>query len=197
MFAYPLRAAALAAAAIGLSGCAYNGLYSGVSVGYGNAGYYGPYSGYGFGYPGYGYSRLGYGYSPYWGWYDNFYYPGTGFYVYDIYRRPYRWSDAQRRYWTIRRERALSTSTTQQPVTIRDNWGDFDRSTVRRERVQRSVDRVERSVDRPVRTERTQTRVERSTARAERSVAREQRKAEMRADRASRSNGRRDGSQED
>lgn len=202
MFAYPLRAAALAAtAAITLSGCAYNGLYSGVSVGYGNAGYYDPYYGYGYGYPGYGYSRLGYGYSPYWGWHDSFYYPGSGFYVYDRYRRPYRWTDAQRRYWTIRRERALATSTTSQPVVIRDNWGDFDRSTVRRERIQRSVDRpirVERSVDRPTRAERIQARVERNAARAERSVAREQRKSEIRAERTSRSNSRsRDGSQED
>src|SRR5687767_10969769 len=103
MFAYPLRAAALTvAAAIGLSACTtpYGYGYSGVSVGYGSG--YSPYYGYGYGYPRYGYSRLGYGYSPYWGWYDSFYYPGTGYYVYDRYRRPHRWSDSHRRYWTDR-----------------------------------------------------------------------------------------------
>ena len=43
MFAYPIRAAALTlAAAIGLSACTTPYGYSGVSVGYGNAGYYDP-----------------------------------------------------------------------------------------------------------------------------------------------------------
>ena len=64
---------------------------------------YGYGAGYGAGYPGYGYGAgypgYGYGYAPYWGWYDDFYYPGTGYYVYDSYRRPHRWTDAQRRYW--------------------------------------------------------------------------------------------------
>lgn len=198
MFAYPLRAAALAAAAIiGLSACTTPYGYGGVSVGAGN-GYYDPYYGgygygagypgygYGAGYPGYGYGAgypgYGYAYAPYWGWYDNFYYPGTGFYVYDSYRRPHRWTDAQRRYWTVRREQAASTSTTRQPVVIRENWGDFDRNRVRarpnrvEQRIERPVrversrtERVERS--RPVEVKRTPTRIEsRSVARAERST---------------------------
>src|SRR5262245_36673465 len=191
MFAYHLRAAALAAAAITLSGCGYNGLYGGVGVG---SGYYGSQYGYGYsaGYPDYGYGYgLGYGFDPYWGWNDGFYYPGSGYYVYDSYRRPFRWTDAQRRYWTIRRERALATGTTSQPVVIRDNWRDFsrDRSTMRANRIERSVSRpvrVQRSVERP-------TRVERRTVRAERSSVREQRRSEAREERTSRSNGRRRG----
>lgn len=191
MFAYPLRTAALAlAAAVGLSACTSPYGHGGVSVGYGSG--YGPYAGYGYGYPGYGYSRLGYGYSPYWGWHDSFYYPGTGFYVYDIYRRPYRWTDAQRRYWAIRRERALSSGGTQ--AIIRDNWADFDRSTVRRDRLRRSQDRparIERSSGQP-------SRVERSTDGAERRSAREQRKEQIRPERESRPRGRQGGtSQQD
>jgi hypothetical protein len=204
MFAYPLRTVVLTAVAVvGLSACAtpygygpYG--YGGASVGAGN-GYYDPYYGgygygagypgygYGAGYPGYGYGAgypgYGYAYAPYWGWYDNFYYPGTGFYVYDSYRRPHRWTDAHRRYWTVRRERAVSTSTTRQPVVIRENWRDFDRSRVRarpnrvEQRIERPV-RVERSRtepierSRPVRVDRTPTRIEstRSVLRAERSA---------------------------
>ena len=89
--------------------------------GYGYDGY-GGYGGYGFGSPYYG----GYGYgSPYYGgyriwratallrrlwlwrlrlayygWYDNYYYPGSGYYVYDSYRRPYAMTTTQRAYWS-------------------------------------------------------------------------------------------------
>lgn len=60
---------------------------------------------------GYGYGSVSVGYSdwdpyyggfradPYWGWYGNYYYPGTGYYVYDRYNRRHRWNDAQRGYW--------------------------------------------------------------------------------------------------
>lgn len=210
MFAYPLRTAALTvAAAVGLSACTtpYGNGYSGVSVGIGSSGYYDPYYGgygYGYGYPHYGYSRFGYGFDPYWGWHDGFYYPGTGFYVYDVYRRPHRWTDRHRRYWTVRRERALATSTTSRPVAIRDNWDDF-----KRDRVQVRSNRVERQTSRPIRVERrnrpvtvertsrparversgSPAKVDRSTARAERKSAREQRRSEIRAERTSRAKG--------
>lgn len=80
--------------AFGLGGCAYDDGYgySGVNVG---AGYYG-----------------GGAYDPYWGgggfgpglgWYDGFYYPGNGYYVYDRGGRRHRWNDNQRRYWEARR----------------------------------------------------------------------------------------------
>jgi hypothetical protein len=196
MFAYPLRTAALAvAAAVGLSACTTGYGYNGVSVGV-SSGYYDPYySGYGYGGYGYGYPRYGYGYgygiNPYWGWYDGFYYPGTGFYIYDRYRRKHRWSDHHRRYWTDRRERAVRSSTTTQPVVIRENWGDFsrDRRTIRRETTQGSVGnpaRVER-VNRSVRAERP-ARVERSprATASERASARSERRSQSRSERGSR-----------
>lgn len=218
MFAYPLRTAALAAAAlVGLSACTSPYGYNGVSVGVGNAGYYDPYYGdygygYGAGYGGYGYPGYGFAYAPYWGWYDDCYYPGTGYYVYDRYRRKHRWTDAQRRYWQARRESALATSTTTQPVVIRDNWDDFtrNRSTVRNNRIERQQERagrtesgqavrVERRQERAVRAEQSvgTDRVERQTvkaqqetARSERQLTRETRRSEVRAERSSRGSGR-------
>lgn len=56
---------------------------------------------------GYGGSRysvgVGYGSYPYYGWYDDFYYPGAGYYVYDRAGRRHAWNDRQRRYWEGRR----------------------------------------------------------------------------------------------
>ena len=116
-----LAAAALAlGAALGVSGCADGYGYGGLSAGYGAGGYYGDsyYDGYGYGDPyGYGY---GYGGSPaYFGWYNDFYYPGTGIYVYDRNRRPFRWNDTQRRYWEGRRGSFAGRD------GIRDNWNGF------------------------------------------------------------------------
>jgi len=228
MYAYRLRIAALAAvAAAGLAACTTPYGYGGVSVG---NGYYGSDYGYGYGagYPSYGAGYPGYGYgagypgyalsyAPYWGWYDNFYYPGTGYYVYDAYHQPHRWTDAQRRYWNACRERALSSPNGGQQVVIRENWDDFSRNrpAVRPTRINRNDDRtvrIERS-DRPVRIERSvaTARVERgnrperinrnvvqsetrnnATAheqrRAEASTAREQRRSEAAVAREERAN---------
>src|SRR5690554_8135295 len=55
---------------------------------------------------GYGYSRVSVGLAssyPYYGWYDGYYYPGTGYYIYDRSGSRYRWSDRHRRYWEVRR----------------------------------------------------------------------------------------------
>lgn len=86
-------AAALAlASALALGGC-YDGYgYGGVSAGYGynDPGLYGS--------P-YGYGGIGPGY----GWNDGFYYPGSGYYVYDRGGARHRWNDGQRRYWEGRR----------------------------------------------------------------------------------------------
>jgi hypothetical protein len=55
----------------------------------------------GYGHRGYG--GVSYGYtSPYYGWYDNYYYPGTGYYVYERSGKRHRWSDRQRRHWQSR-----------------------------------------------------------------------------------------------
>ncbi|MCI4590554.1 peptidase [Sphingobium sp. BYY-5] len=82
------------AGALVLGGCAYDDGYGygGVSVGSGyyGGGYYDPYYSPGY-YPG------GYG------WYDGFYYPGNGYYVYDRGGRRHRWNDGQRHYWEGRR----------------------------------------------------------------------------------------------
>ena len=125
-------AAAAAIGAISLGGCAYDS--------------YGGYGGYGggYGYAPYGGLSVGVGYGGYYGspfgWYDDFYYPGTGIYVYDNYRRPHRWSDRQRTYWTQRsgtwhdrnsgtwdhnRRNYSSTTTTR---STRPNWSGFTRT---------------------------------------------------------------------
>ena len=71
-----------ATAAFAVSGCMTGDYgYGGVSLGY-NSGYYA---------------------SPYWGWYDNYYYPGTGYYIYDRGGGRHHWNDSQRRYWESRR----------------------------------------------------------------------------------------------
>jgi len=106
MYASRIRAAGLAVAAtLGLSACMSPYGYSGVGVGIGSGGYYGDYGYGGYGYPYGGYGSYGYGYPAYGGWYDDFYYPGTGYYVYSRDGHRHRWTDAQRRYWESRRDR--------------------------------------------------------------------------------------------
>lgn len=75
---------------------------------------------------GYGGSRVAVGYNaawgdPYWGWYGDYYYPGTGFYVYDNHRNRMRWSDDQRGYWEGRR------NNWQGDRRWRSNWREFRR----------------------------------------------------------------------
>jgi len=80
----PVRAALAAAATLAVTGCAD----------------------YGYGGHGYGYSRVSVGYRssyPYYGWYDDYYYPGVGIYVYDRGGHRHRWSDRHRRHWEARR----------------------------------------------------------------------------------------------
>jgi len=89
------RSRILLAAVAATGAAAYGYGYSGVSIGVGTGGYYGDYGG-GY-YPSYGYAR------PWGGWYNDFYYPGTGVIVYDRYRRSHRWNDDQRHYWEQRR----------------------------------------------------------------------------------------------
>jgi hypothetical protein len=76
---------------------------------------------------GYG-TRAGFAYDaawgdPYWGWYDDYYYPGTGFYVYNNHRRRIRWNDDQRRYWEARHSGWRGPN-----GSIRRNWRDFNRT---------------------------------------------------------------------
>jgi hypothetical protein len=76
------------------------------------------------GYGGYGRTSVAVGYNagwgdPYWGWYGDYYYPGTGYYVYDRARVRHRWDDAQRGYWENRRGGWRGDR------RWRNNWGDF------------------------------------------------------------------------
>lgn len=74
-------------AAIGLSACVDDG------YGYGYGG--------GVGYVSDGWDPYYGGFSadPYWGWYGDSYYPGTGYYVYDRNHARHRWNGAQQNYW--------------------------------------------------------------------------------------------------
>lgn len=177
----------IAASALALGGCAYGG----IGLGYGDpyAGYYGSqyggYGGYGYnsGYAGYGYNSgygspygygASYGYgSPYYGWYDGYYYPGTGYYVYNSYRQPVVWSDSQRRYWTDRQKTASTRGVTR--VTS-PNWSGFQRParttavTPRDRMAQTRAAAEQRRVER--RSDRAAARSQRATTRTERARAR-------------------------
>jgi len=198
-------AAILLVAGIGLGGCATYSPYGyggGVSVGYGNSGYYDPYYGgysdygYGYGSPyGYGYGspygyRSGHGYSPYWGWNNGYYYPGSGYYVYDNYRRPRVWTEAERRYWAERANRPGTTATRR----LLDNWSDFSRggqAASQARQTTRAISnggrtiQVRRGSDTDTdtsairtRSERASTRGERASVRAERASSRSNRRTQ-------------------
>jgi hypothetical protein len=112
------------AASAGLGACTNLGPYGGVGVGvgsgYGGYGYGSPY-GYGYGSPYYGsyYNRY-----PSYGWYDGFYYPGRGYWVYDRYGRNYPINQKQSRYWQemLAKARAAGAPATAQAT---DNWSGF------------------------------------------------------------------------
>jgi hypothetical protein len=70
---------------------------------------------------------------PYYGWYDNYYYPGTGYYVYDSYRRPYAMTTTQRQYWSSRSPALRTTTSARTKTAVRPNWSGFSsRATDRR-----------------------------------------------------------------
>jgi hypothetical protein len=118
-----LRSALLVVTAgLGLSASSYNDGYgySRVTVGYGSAGYCDPYWDdcyYG------GYGRGHYG-DPWYGWYDDFYYPGIGIFIYDRDGRRHRWSDHHRRHWEGRRHHWRGRDWNDRRW---ENWGGFRR----------------------------------------------------------------------
>ena len=103
-----IRAAAIGISAMGLSACAYTGgtgYYDDDGYQYG---YNDPYCDSYYEYDRYydcdyrsGFANIGYG----GGYYDNFYYPGYGIYIFDRGGQRYRWQDRHRRYWTQQRYR--------------------------------------------------------------------------------------------
>lgn len=94
-----LKGVALAfAGGIALSACLYEPLSTASDDEYGSYGY------------GYSYDDWGsWGYPTY-GWYDGYYYPGTGDYVYDRYGTRQRWREADRYHWGAMRSRWRSAS---------------------------------------------------------------------------------------
>jgi len=48
---------------------------------------------------------------PYCGWYDGYFYPGSGIYVYDRNRHAHIWSDGQHQHWSGQREQWHDMST--------------------------------------------------------------------------------------
>jgi hypothetical protein len=147
---HPIRAAIIAAtAAFGLSGCATDNFgYGGLSAGYGN----GYYSG-----------------NPYSGWYDDFYYPGSGYYVYDRGGRRHSWNNNQRRYWEGRRGN----------LTNRER-----RENLRGFRAERRQDNAQlRQERRENRGELRSGQITRDQFRAERRELRRERRQDLRGDR--------------
>ncbi|HLL59218.1 MAG TPA: hypothetical protein VK391_04930 [Allosphingosinicella sp.] len=174
MFLPRIRRAVLGiAAALSVSACGnyYDGGYGygGLSVGYGTAGYYDPYYDdyhYGSRYGrGYGY---GYGYAPtYYGWNNGFYYPGTGYYVYDQYRRPYRWNSQQQRYWQDRYRTFRGADSRQDRRELRENWQGFRQERRTDDRAYRQERRTDREAFRNGQLTREQFRTDRRQDRRE------------------------------
>ena len=99
-----LRAALLITASVGVSGCVYD-----VGLGYASDGYYddgydcdayGSYDAYYDCDYGQGFANIGFG----GGWYDDYYYPGYGFFLFDQVGRSYAMRDHHRRYWGENRQ---------------------------------------------------------------------------------------------
>ena len=213
MLSSRIKAAAIVlAASAGLAGCAY-GPYVGVSVGTGYGSPYGYgydpyYSGYGYGYGSPYYSGYGYGYgSPYYdsyyGWNNGFYYPGTGWYVYDRDRHRRPMTDEEKSFWETRiqawRKRHGTTG------QVSESWAGFDKQTVagstsaaatgtaRADRdsvrqiieTRRAAQIEQRQQREQVRSEARASSVERQQARQESFSARMQERRESRASRKS------------
>ncbi len=103
-----LRIAAAAGLGLGLTGCVYDGGlglgYASDNYGYNNSGGYdcdpySPFDSYYYCDFRYGFGNIGYG----GGWYNNYYYPGQGFFVFDSYGRRFNMQRDYQRYWGQRR----------------------------------------------------------------------------------------------
>ena len=89
----------LAASGLSLGACAYDGGYHGASLG--TAGWYDADACWNYGWN--GWTGWAGAYQPgYCGWYGDYFYPGTGVYVYDRSRTRHRWTTAQQHYWAPR-----------------------------------------------------------------------------------------------
>jgi hypothetical protein len=96
----------LGLASLSLGACATDGAYAGGGVGLGfNDAYYDPSACWNYGFSDFGFA------GPYCGWYDGYFYPGSGIYVYGRDRTPHIWSDPQKSHWTDQREQWHGNST--------------------------------------------------------------------------------------
>ncbi len=151
----------LAAVGIGTSACTSGYGYGGGSLGYASGGYYddGYYDGFGGG----GFGGVGFA-SNYYGWNNGFYYPGTGVYVYDRNRRPFRWNGAQQRYWQgrgLNRQGSLAGLNRQDRREVRQNWQGFRQDRRQDTRAFRQDRRVDRQAFRSGQVTRPEFRAER------------------------------------
>jgi hypothetical protein len=189
----PIRGAlALFAASAGLAGCTNLGPYGGVGVGVGvGSSPYG-YGSYGYDpyYAGHGYGSE-FGYNPY-GWYNGYYYPGAGYWVYDRDRNRRALTAAERAYWRarmiqhIRARRGLDGATSTAAAT--ENWSGFKRpsaaaraSTGTTDRDQARAQVRQRAIEQ--RAARQQAQAERQQVRSERQEIRRQAVQEQRESR--------------
>ena len=110
------------AASAGLGACTNFGPYGGVGVG---VGYGSPY-GYGYG-SGYGSPYYGnyYGGYPYFGWYDGFYYPGAGYWVYDPYGHRFPINERQSHYWSNMLEKFRHARGAESTAAVKENFAGF------------------------------------------------------------------------
>ena len=116
------NALVILAASAGLGACTNFGPYGGVGVGVG--------SGYGYGSPyGYGYGSSYYGsyYNRYptYGWYDGFYYPGRGYWVYDPDGNHHPINDKQKGYWQTMIAKAREARGITATAEAKENWSGF------------------------------------------------------------------------
>lgn len=190
------------AASAGLSACTSYGPYGGSGVGVGVSYGGNPY-GYGYGSPyGYGYGNpyyAGYGRYPYFGWYDGYYYPGAGYWVYDPHGGRHRITRSQSEFWRnmVRKYREEQGTN----AVVKENFAAFRErarsgATIRGVNLdaQANAQADQRSV-REINQARREAQIERQQARAERAQAsevrseRQQRMIERRETRRSRRGG--------
>lgn len=141
----------LAVAALGLGACVDQYAYGRAPGYYDDVGYYSQYDRF-YGDP-YGFRNVPVGFlGAGFGWYDNFYYPGVGSYVYD--RRGFRrgWNQQQRAYWQPRVEQRQHYRRDNSVISNRIGRGiaqqQFDRRGNRIEKGQVRTDRQGNRIER-------------------------------------------------
>jgi hypothetical protein len=158
------------AASAGLGACTsfspYGGIGVGVGSGYGSYGYDPYYGGYGRGSP--------YGY---YGWYDGFYYPGAGYWIYDRYGHHHPITERQSDYWRNKLAKFREARGAQATAEVKENWSGFSKqgkvsapvaASGSAQADQRSLRQISEARRQAAQTERQQARSERQQARSER-----------------------------